>query len=96
MDSRFWSTDNGLSPDTLGPLLRARETVRPRRVAEASSAARGSSADPLMAAAKEHADGLGCPVATDRAQAMGPRTTGTKRPRWQGEPGDRFGGMLGR
>ena len=33
MDSRFWSTDNGLSPDTLGALMEARQTVRPRRLA---------------------------------------------------------------
>ncbi len=32
MDSRFWSTDNGLSPDTLGALMEARQTVRPRRL----------------------------------------------------------------
>ena len=65
-------------------------------VAEDFSAPLGSSADPLMAAAKEHADGLGCPVATDRPLALGARSSSTTRPRWQGEPGDRFGGMLGR
>lgn len=30
MDSEFWSTTNGLSPDTLGALMEARQTVRPR------------------------------------------------------------------
>ncbi len=32
MDSRFWSIDSGLSPDTLGALMEARQTVRPRRL----------------------------------------------------------------
>ena len=33
MDSKFWSTESALSPDTLGALMEARQTVRPRRLA---------------------------------------------------------------
>ena len=57
----------------------------------------GGSADPLLAAAGGHADGGGCPVVTaaTRAHLLGSRPA-TQRPRWAGEPGDRFGGMQGR
>lgn len=66
-------------------------------VAEDFSAPLGSSADPLLAAAKGHADGLGCPpvAAGTEARLLGSRPA-EQRPRWAGEPGDRMGGMLAR
>ncbi|WP_396270919.1 S41 family peptidase [Ideonella sp.] len=63
-------------------------------VAEDFSKPLGSVSEPLLVAAANHADGLGCPVTNDRAQ---PQSASSKLLKsWQGEPGDRFGGMVAR
>ncbi|MDZ7812525.1 MAG: hypothetical protein U5L74_05170 [Ideonella sp.] len=63
-------------------------------VAEDFTKPLGSVSEPLLVAAANHADGLGCPVAHDRAQ---PQSASSKLLKsWQGEPGDRFGGMVAR
>lgn len=64
-------------------------------VAEDFSKALGTVSEPLLVAAANHADGQGCPaVANDRAQAQSASSKLLKS--WQGEPGDRFGGMVAR
>ncbi|MBQ0937008.1 S41 family peptidase [Ideonella paludis] len=64
-------------------------------VAEDFTKPLGSVSEPLLVAAANHADGLGCPAVTnDRVQ---PQSASSKLLKsWQGEPGDRFGGMVAR
>lgn len=63
-------------------------------VAEDFSKPLGTVSEPLLVAAANHADGLGCPSASGRAQPQAARSS-LLNP-WQGEPGDRFGGMVAR
>ncbi|TDM09111.1 MAG: hypothetical protein C4K60_07185 [Ideonella sp. MAG2] len=63
-------------------------------VAEDFSKSLGAVDEPLLVAAANHADGQGCPAASGRAQPQASRQSLLKP--WQGEPGDRFGGMVAR
>jgi carboxyl-terminal processing protease len=63
-------------------------------VAEDFSKPLGTVSEPLLVAAANHADGLGCPAASGRAQPQAANSSLLKP--WQGEPGDRFGGMAAR
>lgn len=63
-------------------------------VAEDFSKPLGTVSEPLLVAAANHADGLGCPAASGRAQPQAAKSS-LLNP-WQGEPGDRFGGMVAR
>lgn len=63
-------------------------------VAENFQRSLGSSSEPLLSAAMQLADGGSCPTAGGQAQPMAATGSSRARTHWQGEPGDRFGGML--